>query len=84
MKWAQIIRKSFAEGAVSEIISTRRLEHIISAYGIFHDKMESIEICVNRFPADVKEAFINLYKKVDDSVNADQAAAIAASSVATV
>ena len=84
VKWAQIIRKSFAEGAVSEIISTRRLEHIISAYGIFHDKMESIEICVNRFPADVKEAFINLYKKVDDSVNADQAAAIAASSVANV
>lgn len=66
--WADVIRKSFYEGALSEIISTRRLVHICEAYAIFNqNKMKAIELCLNRFDIDTKNAFLELYKKVDDS-----------------
>ena len=66
--WADVIRKSFYEGALSEIISTRRLVHICEAYAIFNqNKVKAIELCLNRFDVDTKNAFMELYKKVDDS-----------------
>ena len=63
--WADIIRKTFYEGGVDEIISTRRLVHIVDAYAIFKDKMKSIQMCVNRFDTDTKTSFIDLYTKID-------------------
>ena len=63
--WADIIRKTFYEGGVDEIISTRRLVHIVDAYAIFKDKMKSIQMCTNRFDTDTKNSFIDLYTKID-------------------
>ena len=63
--WADIIRKTFYEGGVDEIISTRRLVHIVEAYTIFKNKMKAIEMCTNRFDLDTKTSFMDLYTKVD-------------------
>ena len=63
--WADIIRKTFYEGGVDEIISTRRLVHIVEAYTIFKNKMKSIEMCTNRFDVDTKTSFMDLYTKID-------------------
>jgi hypothetical protein len=68
--WADVIRKSFYEGALSEIISTRRLVHICEAYAIFgENKVKAIELCLNRFDVDTKNAFMELYKKVDETID---------------
>ena len=67
--WAEVIRKTFFEGGVDELISTRRLDHIAKAYAIFDDKMKSIELCVSRFDEDTKESFIDLYTKIDAGVD---------------
>jgi hypothetical protein len=63
--WADIIRKTFYDGGIEEIISTRRLVHIVKAYGIFGDKAKAIQVCVNRFDDETKQAFLELYDKVD-------------------
>lgn len=68
-QWADIVRQSFDQGAVDEIISTRRLVHIARAFKIFGDRMKAIELCVSRFDADTKNAFLDLYSKVDAKVN---------------
>ena len=65
VNWADIIRKTFYEGGVDEIISTRRLVHIVEAFAIFKDKMKAIELCTNRFELDTKTSFLDLYTKVD-------------------
>jgi len=62
--WAEIIRKTFDEGGVDEIISTRRLLHIVQAFSIFNDQKEAIEYCINRFDTDTKTAFLDLYNKM--------------------
>ena len=66
--WADIIRKTFYDGGVDEIISTRRLVHIAKAYSIFKNKLEAIELCINRFDEDTKTSFRDLYTKVDADV----------------
>jgi hypothetical protein len=63
--WADIIRKTFYDGGIDEIISTRRLVHIIRAYAIFQDKSKAIQVCVNRFDDETKQSFLELYDKVD-------------------
>ena len=63
--WADIIRKTFYDGGIEEIISTRRLVHIVKAYSIFNDKAKAIQVCVNRFDDETKQAFLELYDKVD-------------------
>ena len=63
--WADIIRKTFYDGGIEEIISTRRLVHIVRAYSIFGDKAKAIQVCVNRFDDETKQAFLELYDKVD-------------------
>jgi hypothetical protein len=63
--WADVIRKTFYDGGIDEIISTRRLVHIIRAYSIFQDKAKAIQVCVNRFDDETKQAFLELYDKVD-------------------
>jgi len=67
--WAEVIRKTFYEGAIDELISTRRLEHIVNAYAMFNNRLKAIELCVNRFDEDTKVAFIELYNKVDAKVD---------------
>ena len=63
--WADVIRKTFYDGGVSEVISTRRRDHIVKAFAIFGDKMKSIELCVSRFDEDTKASFLDLYTKID-------------------
>ena len=67
--WAEVIRKTFYEGGVDEIISTRRLDHVVKAYSIFKDKVKAIDLCVARFDDDTKESFLNLYSKIDAGVD---------------
>ena len=67
--WGDIIRKTFFDGGVDEVISTRRLVHIIRAYSIFGSKMKAIEVCVNRFDDETKQSFIELYDAVDADVD---------------
>ena len=67
-QWADVVRKSYDEGATDEIISTRRLVHIAKAFSIFKDRMKAITLCVNRFDEETKMAFLDLYSKVDSSV----------------
>ena len=67
--WADVIRKTFYDGGVDEVISTRRLDHIVKAFAIFGDKMKSLELCVARFDDDTKASFMDLYTKIDAGVN---------------
>ncbi len=70
--WADVIRKTFADGGCDEVISTRRLVHIVETYGIFGDKMKAITLCLNRFDDDTKASFLDLYTKVDGGATAEQ------------
>jgi MoxR-like ATPase len=72
VKWADVVRMSFEQGAIDEIISTRRLVHIAKAYSIFKDRKRAIELCVNRFDTDTKTAFVDLYTKVDEKVDVEE------------
>ena len=67
--WADIIRKTFYEGGIDEIIATRRLVHIANAYAIFGDRKKAIELCIARFDEDTKTSFLDLYTKVDEQVS---------------
>lgn len=67
--WAEVIRKTFDDDGVEEVISTRRLCHIIQTFSIFNDRMKAIELCVARFDEDTKLAFLDLYTKVDGEID---------------
>ena len=67
--WGDIIRKTFYDGGIEEIISTRRLVHIVRAYSIFNDKAKSMQVCINRFDDETKQSFLELYDKVDADFN---------------
>jgi len=69
--WAEVIRKTFFDGGIDEIVSTRRLVHIATAFSIFNSKMKAIEVCTNRFDDDTKSSFVDLYTKVDSGASAD-------------
>ena len=69
--WADIIRKTFFDGGVDEVISTRRLVHIVRAYDIFGDKSKAIQVCLNRFDDETKQSFMELYDKVDGEVQVE-------------
>ena len=70
--WADIIRKTFKDGGVDEVISTRRLVHIIRAYSIWGDRMKAIKVCLNRFDDETKQSFIELYDKIDADVTTEE------------
>jgi hypothetical protein len=70
--WADVIRKTFADGGCDEVISTRRLVHIVETFGIFGDKLKAIGLCLNRFDDDTKASFLDLYTKVDAGASAEQ------------
>ena len=63
--WSETIRKTYEDDGIDDLISTRRLCHIVQTFAIFGDRMKAIELCVNRFDGDTKEAFLDLYTKVD-------------------
>jgi MoxR-like ATPase len=67
--WSNVIRKTFEADGVDEVISTRRLCHITKTYKIFNDRMKSIALCISRFDEETKDAFLDLYSKVDADVN---------------
>jgi MoxR-like ATPase len=69
--WADIIRKTYMDGGIDEIISTRRLVHIVKALQIFGDRATAIEVCTNRFDDETKAAFLELYRKVDETVTSE-------------
>ena len=75
VRWADVIRKTFAEGGCDEIISTRRLVHIVNAYNIFEDKMTAIQLTVNRFDDETKESFLDLFTKIDAGVEIEETVA---------
>ena len=66
--WADIIRRTFKDGGIDEVISTRRLVHITRAFAIWQDRMKAIKVCVNRFDEETKQSFIELYDKIDADV----------------
>ena len=70
--WADIIRKTFNDGGIDEVISTRRLVHIIRAFAIWQDRMKAIKVCVNRFDDETKQSFLELYDKIDADVNTEE------------
>ena len=71
VKWADVIRKTFYEGGIDEIISTRRLVHIVNAFGIFDDKAKAITMCISRFDGETRDSFLDLYTKVDSGVSVE-------------
>jgi len=70
--WADIIRKTFKDGGIDEVISTRRLVHIMRAFAIWGDRMKAIKVCVNRFDDETKQSFIELYDKIDANVQTEE------------
>lgn len=68
VRWAEVIRQTYDAGGIDDFISTRRLIHIIRAYEIFKDKLKAIELCINRFDTDTKNAFLELYTKIDSGI----------------
>ena len=69
--WADIIRKSYYEGAIDDVVTTRRLVHIVNAFRMFGDKMKSIEMCISRFDEETRASILDLYTKVDDGIDLD-------------
>ena len=67
-QWSDIIRRTFKDGGIDEVISTRRLVHIIRAFAIWNDRLKAIKVCVNRFDEETKQSFIDLYDKIDAEV----------------
>src|SRR5210317_516981 len=74
IKWGQAIRSTFEDGGVDDIISTRRLCHIVQTFSIFNDRKKAIELCVNRFDPDTRAAFVDLYEKIDAGMDASNTA----------
>ena len=70
--WAEVIRKTFNDGGVNEVIATRRLVHIVNAFAIFKNKLKAVQLCCNRFDDDTKNSFLDLYTKVDAGVSIEE------------
>ena len=70
--WADIIRKTFKDGGIDEVISTRRLVHIMRAYAIWNDRVKAIKVCVNRFDDETKQVFVELYDKIDADITTEE------------
>tara|TARA_B100000029_G_scaffold199187_1_gene197548 strand:+ start:9082 stop:10161 length:1080 start_codon:yes stop_codon:yes gene_type:complete len=70
--WADIIRRTFKDGGIDEVISTRRLVHVIRAFAIWQDRMKAIKLCINRFDDETKQSFLDLYDKIDSEVDQEE------------
>lgn len=67
--WADIIRKTYYEGAIDDVVTTRRLVHIVNAYRMFEDKLKSITMCISRFDEETRNSILDLYSKIDAGVD---------------
>ena len=67
--WADIIRKSYYEGAIDDVVTTRRLVHIVNAFRMFGDKLKSITMCISRFDEETRNSILDLYTKIDAGVD---------------
>lgn len=67
--WADIIRKSYYEGAIDDVVTTRRLVHIVNAFRMFDDKLKSITMCISRFDQETRDSILDLYTKIDAGVD---------------
>ena len=70
--WADIVRRTFKDGGIDEVISTRRLVHVIRAFAIWQDRMKAIKLCINRFDDETKQSFLDLYDKIDGDVEQEE------------
>ena len=70
--WSDIIRRTFRDGGIDEVISTRRLVHIIRAFAIWNNRVKAIQVCVNRFDEETKQSFVDLYDKIDAKVDLEE------------
>jgi MoxR-like ATPase len=82
VSWSAVIRKTYADEGVDELISTRRLCHIVKAYSIFRNRLEAISLCIARFENETREAFLDLYTKIDSNQITAPAEPLTASAVA--
>lgn len=69
VQWADVIRKTYNDGGIDDVITTRRLVHIVKAFRMFGDRMKSITMCVTRFDEETKNSILDLYSKIDSDVN---------------
>jgi hypothetical protein len=67
--WADIIRKTYYEGAIDDVVTTRRLVHIVNAFRMFNDKLKSITMCISRFDEETRNSILDLYSKIDAGVD---------------
>ena len=74
--WADIIRKTYYEGAIDDVITTRRLVHIVNAFRMFKDRLKSIEMCISRFDIETRNSILDLYSKIDAGVNLNEEAEV--------
>ena len=70
--WADIIRKTYYEGGIDDVITTRRLVHIVNAFRMFKDRLKSIEMCISRFDIETRNSILDLYSKIDAGVNLNE------------
>ena len=71
-QWGAVIRKPFADGAVDEIITTRRLVHIVKSFAIFGNREKAIDMCINRFDEETKNSFMEVYSKIDATIEQNE------------
>ena len=74
--WADIIRKTYYEGGIDDVITTRRLVHIVNAFRMFKDRLKSIEMCISRFDIETRNSILDLYSKIDAGVNLNEEAEV--------
>ena len=74
--WADIIRKTYYEGGIEDVITTRRLVHIVNAFRMFKDRLKSIEMCISRFDIETRNSILDLYSKIDAGVNLNEEAEV--------
>jgi len=76
VQWGAVIRKTFADGAIDEIITTRRLVHIVKSFAIFGNREKAIDMCINRFDEETKNSFMEVYSKIDATIEQNEAEAV--------
>ena len=84
VKWSNVIRKTYDNGGIDEIISTRRLVHIAETYNIFKNKIKSIDLCCSRYESHIKDSFLDLYTKIDSGINIDDEGNVIDDTAATI
>ena len=66
IEFGDIIRATYNDGGVDELLSTRRLIDMVKSYIVFgRDRAKAIKYGINRFDIDTIEAFNSLYENLD-------------------